>query len=64
MEMALNGSQEAQYSSAECSFPRSVGADDADKLACLNGKRDILERNDARKSERRVVKPNDRLLGL
>jgi hypothetical protein len=60
MEMALDGSQEAQYGSAECGFPRSVGADHADKLARLDGKRDVLERDDARKSERRVVKPNNR----
>jgi len=64
MKMALDGSYEAQYGSAECGFSRSVGADDADKLARVDGKRNVLERDDAGKSERRVIKPNDRLMGV
>ena len=36
MEMALDGSHETQYGSAECGFPRSVGTNNADKLASVN----------------------------
>jgi hypothetical protein len=64
MEMALDGSHEAQYGSAKCGFSRSVGTDDADKLARVDGKRNVLERDDAGKSERRVIKPNDGLMGV
>jgi hypothetical protein len=62
MEMALDGSHKAQYGSAECGFPRSVRTDDTDELTRIDGKGNILEGNDAGKSERRVVKLNDRLV--
>ena len=64
MEMALDGSHESQYSFTESSFPRSVRADDADELACIDGKSNILQRDDAGKSKRRMVEPNDRLMGV
>ena len=63
MEMALERSHETQYSAAESGFPRSVRTDDPHELARIDGKRDILKRNDAGKSKRRVVKLNDRLDG-
>jgi hypothetical protein len=62
VEMALDGSHEAQYGFTESGFPRSVRANDADEFTCVDGKTNILKRNDAGKPKRRVVEPNDRLV--
>jgi hypothetical protein len=62
VEVPLNRSHKPKDCSAECGFPRSIGADDTDKLTGVDGQRDIFERDDAWKSEGGVVEPNDGLV--
>jgi hypothetical protein len=64
VEVSFNRSHKPKDCSTECGFPRSIGADDTDKLTGVDGERDILERNVAWKSERGVVEPNDRLVAV